>query len=48
MNPALTKGWVNYLFLQYQDALYQNTFRPQELPRFQVPRLFLEMAIDNV
>jgi hypothetical protein len=42
---ALTKGWVNYFFLRHQDPVSQSTSRSQELPRLQVPRIFLERTI---
>jgi hypothetical protein len=34
--------------LGHQDALCRNTSRPEELPRVEVPRVFLERTIDNV
>jgi hypothetical protein len=34
--------------LRYQDALCRNASCPQELPRFQVLRVFLEKTIGNV
>jgi hypothetical protein len=41
-NPALSKEWVNYLFLRHQHALCRNASRRREPRRLQISCLFLE------
>lgn len=44
---TITRGWVNSFVRRHSDKLFQTKSIPQENPRLQVPRVFLEAALEG-
>jgi transposase len=43
----ITRGWVDSFLKRHADQLFETTSVPQENPRLDVPRAFLEASIDG-
>jgi hypothetical protein len=43
----ITKGWVDSLLTRHAEQLFETKSIPQENPRFEVPRVFLQVGLDG-
>jgi hypothetical protein len=43
----ISRGWVDFFIEQHSEELYQTKSISQENPRLEVPRVFLDVAIDG-
>jgi hypothetical protein len=42
LSTAVTEGWVDSSLIRHQTELFETTSRPQENPRLEIPRSFLD------
>jgi hypothetical protein len=46
LGAVLTKGWVDFFLISHQTEFFETTSRPQENPRFEIPRSLLDAMLE--
>jgi hypothetical protein len=44
---SITRGWVDSLLTRHEETLFETKSVPQENPRVEVPRVFLQAGLDR-
>jgi hypothetical protein len=47
IRETITRGWVDSFITRHAYKLFETKSIPQENPRLEMPRIFLEAAIDG-